>query len=84
MSRDRQIIILSQMKAGQSGTIVQIRGGRGFTRRLEVLGVFTGKAVTMVNSTFFRGPVTIRVGSTQVAIGFGMTRHILVELDGRF
>jgi Fe2+ transport system protein FeoA len=30
---------------------------------------------------FMRGPVTIRVGQTQMAIGFGMARRILVEVD---
>jgi Fe2+ transport system protein FeoA len=28
-----------------------------------------------------RGPVTIRIGNSQVAIGFGMANKILVELE---
>jgi Fe2+ transport system protein FeoA len=30
---------------------------------------------------FMRGPVTIQLDSTQVAINFGMARKIIVKLD---
>ncbi|MBL7209298.1 MAG: ferrous iron transport protein A [Dehalococcoidia bacterium] len=55
--------------------------GPGFGRRLEALGVRPGKKVTKVGSTFFRGPVTLRAGNTQVAVGFGMANRIVVEVD---
>jgi ferrous iron transport protein A len=72
---------LGQMKAGQTGTIIQILGGRGLVRRLEALGIRPGEKVTKITSTLFRGPVTIRTNQTQVAIGFGMANKILVEID---
>jgi Fe2+ transport system protein FeoA len=28
-----------------------------------------------------RGPVIARIGNTQVAMGFGMARHIIVAVD---
>ena len=55
--------------------------GTGFGRRLEALGIRPGKKVTKVSSMFFRGPVTLRIDNTQVAIGFGMANRILVEVD---
>ena len=55
--------------------------GPGFGLRLEALGVRPGKKVTKVSSMLFRGPVTLRVGSTQVAVGFGMANRIIVEVD---
>ena len=55
--------------------------GPGFARRLEALGIRPGKKVTKVGSTFFRGPITIRVDNAQVAIGFRMANRILVEVD---
>lgn len=59
-----------------------IRGhGSGFSRRLEALGIRPGEKVTKVSSTFFRGPVTLKAGTTQVAIGFGMANRIIVEVD---
>ncbi len=72
---------LSQIEAGQTGTIMQILGARGLIQRLEALGIRPGKKVTKVSSMLFRGPVTLRVNHTQVAIGFGMANKILVEID---
>jgi len=72
---------LGQMEAGQTGTVIQILGGRGLIRRLDALGIRPGKKITKVSSMFFRGPVTFRSDHTQVAIGFGMANKILVEID---
>jgi ferrous iron transport protein A len=80
MSRKIQLT-LGQMGAGQTGTVIQILGGRGLTRRLEALGIRPGKKVTKISSMLFRGPITLRVDQTQVAIGFGMANKILVEID---
>jgi len=74
-------LTLGQMEAGQTGTVIQILGGQGLTRRLEALGIRAGKKITKINSALFRGPVTLRVDQTQAAIGFGMANKILVEID---
>ncbi|MFC1911950.1 ferrous iron transport protein A, partial [Chloroflexota bacterium] len=70
-----------RMKAGQSGKIVEVQGGHGLVNRLDALGVRLGKKVTKVSSMLMRGPATIQVGNTQVAIGFGMAGKIIVQLD---
>jgi len=68
------------MRTGQTGTVVEIFGGRGLIRRLEALGIRPGKKVTKISSTLFRGPVTLRVDNAQVAVGFGMANRIIVEV----
>ena len=80
MPTEKQIA-LSQMKAGQSGIVVQIQGGHGLINRLSALGIRPGKRITKGGSMFMRGPVTVQLGSAQVAIGFGMANKIIVELD---
>jgi len=90
MNEKRQITV-SQMQPGQSGTVVQIVGGHGYHRgrghshglvdRLHSLGIRPGKRITKVSGMFMRGPVTLQVGRAQVAIGFGMARRIVVEVD---
>jgi len=69
------------MEIGQTGTIIEILGGWGLIRRLEALGVRPGKKVTKISTTLFRGPVTLKTGNTQVAVGFGMARKIIVQVD---
>jgi len=80
MSQETQLT-LGRMEAGQTGTVIQILGGRGLTQRLEALGIRPGKKVTKISSMLFRGPVTLRVNHTQVALGFGMANKILIEID---
>ena len=74
-------LTLAEMRTGQTGTVVGVLGGHGLIRRLDALGIRPGKKVTKLNSALFRGPVILRVDSTQVAVGFGMARRIVVELD---
>jgi len=72
---------LTQMQAGQTGAVVEIRGGFGLVRRLNALGIFPGKRITKISSMLARGPVTIEVDRGQVAMGFGMANRIIVQLD---
>jgi len=78
----RNQVTVSQMRAGQSGRVVGIMGGRGLVNRLNSLGIRPGKRITKVSAMFMRGPVTLQIDRAQVAIGFGMARKILVEVEG--
>ena len=77
-----ETVNLTRMKSGDRGTIAQIRGGRGMKMRLTAMGIRPGTKITKVSAQLMRGPVTISMGNTQVAVGFGMARHIIVELEG--
>jgi ferrous iron transport protein A len=74
-------LTLAEMKTGQTGIVVEVLGGHGLIRRLDALGIRPGKKVAKLSSTLFRGPVTLRVNNTQVAVGFGMAKKIIVEPD---
>ena len=77
---DGKLVTLRQMQPGQNGKVVQVQGGYGLVNRLSALGIRPGKRLTKVSSMLMRGPVTIQLGNTQVAIGFGMANKIIVEL----
>jgi len=70
---------LTRIQAGQEGIIVRIEGGTRLINRLAALGIRPAKRITKVSSAIMRGPVTIKVDRTQVAIGFGMASRIMVE-----
>ena len=74
-------LTLTEMKTGQTGIVIEVLGGHGLIRRLDALGIRPGRKVTKLSSTLFRGPVMLRVDNTQVAVGFGMARKIIVEAD---
>jgi len=71
---------LVQMDIGQTGTVIEVLGGRGLVRRLDALGIRPGKKVTKISFTLFRGPVTLRVDNAQIAVGFGMAKRIIVDV----
>ena len=72
---------LAEMRTGQTGTVVEIQGGHDLIRRLDALGIRPGRKVNKLSSTLFRGPITLRVNNSRVAVGFGMARKIIVEVD---
>jgi len=67
------------MNKGERGVVHKILGGLGVTRRLEALGVRPGTPITKVSSQLMKGPITIQLGNTQIALGFGIARKVIVK-----
>ena len=75
------MVPLDRLPAGRSARIVQIRGGRGFRRNLEHMGVHPGDPVRVIGSGAFRGPLLLEVcGGGRIAVGRGIARHVMVEI----
>jgi len=72
---------LVQLKNGQSGTVVEIQGGRRMIDRLNALGIIPGKKIIKTSAMLMRGPLTVEVDRTEVAIGFGMASRVVVKPD---
>lgn len=73
-------ISLVEMLTNKKGKIVRIEGGYGMIRKLDTLGIRPGVEVRKISSQLMRGPVMVEVERSQVGIGFGMARKILVEI----
>jgi len=71
------IVSLIQLKIGETGKIISIRGGYGIRQKLALRGIKEGASVTMISS--FHGPVLIEVNRNMVAIGRGICSKIMVE-----
>ena len=74
-------ISLADMKAGETGTVIDVLGGRGMHNRLCALGIRPGAKLTKVSTTFMHGPIVVRVGGAQTALGFGMSYKVIVEVE---
>ena len=74
---------LTQIKQGESGIVTEIQGGRGLLHRLESLGIRIGVRLTKTSAQFMRGPITIRLGNSQIALGFGMAKKIILQSDNK-
>ncbi len=77
------IVDLTQMKVKESGIVVSLNGGYNFILRLHNLGIRPGKKITKVGANFWRGPITVQVDKTNLALGFGMAGKIMVEVKKR-
>jgi len=74
------MISLKELPDGRKGIIMAINGGHGLVEKLDALGIRAGKEITKVNSQWMKGPVIIRLGNTEIAIGYGMAHKIMVEV----
>lgn len=70
---------LAQIPQGKKAIIRSIKGGVRLAQKLQALGIREGKEIEKVSAGVVRGPVVLRCGKTEVAIGFGMAQKILIE-----
>jgi len=77
---EKKRVSLVEMLPGQEGTIVAIDGGQGMVNRLWVMGIFPGRKVTKLSSLPAQGPVVIKVGNQELALGRGMAQKVMVEV----
>ena len=74
-----ETIDLTQLESGEQATVVTINGGIGLKRKMEAQGLRVGLKITKITSQFMRGPVTIKIGNTTIAFGYGIAKKIIVK-----
>ncbi len=72
-------VALTKVKLGIKVKIIGLPAGKNVATRLSSLGLRLGACVTVTNAFVLRGPLTVKVGSTTVALGRGMAEKILVD-----
>jgi len=77
------VVDLAQMGNGQSGIVVRLHGGYGFIRHVQAIGIIEGMRLTKLASHPLRGPILVSVNNLQIAVGFGMSKRILLNVDGQ-
>jgi len=79
MEAGKKIIPLIKMRSGEHGQVTEIQGGQKARERLQALGIREGKKLSKISAQFLKGPVTVKVGSTVIALGHGMASKVMVE-----
>jgi len=72
-------IPLTQLRAGLSATISELRGSHKLFGRMEAMGMVPGTIITTSGAGIMRGPIVLRRNSTQVAVGYSTAQKIMVE-----
>jgi Fe2+ transport system protein FeoA len=74
-------ISLAQMKEDQKGKVVQIAPAGSFQHKMMSMGIYKGREITKLSHFALRGPVTIRVGRSVIALGHAIAHKIWVEVE---
>ena len=73
-----RLIPLAFLGEDEVGTVVEIRAGRGLTRRLLAMGLAPGMRIRVLKSSG-PGPIMIEVGQTRIALGKGVAMKVIVR-----
>lgn len=71
------MIELTRLQNGETGLVRGLHGGKHFIGRLAALGFTPGAPLKMIRNNGF-GPVIISVRGSQVALGRGQAKRILI------
>ena len=71
---------LTELKQNEEGVVKTLNGGKAFKQKLNSMGIRTGKKITKISNMVMNGPVTVRVGNTNIAIGRGMADRIQIKI----
>jgi ferrous iron transport protein A len=74
-------ILLTKVVDKKKVRIVEVPSGALIQRRLMGMGIYPGREIVKLGHFILKGPVTIKVGRSVVALGHGMANKIFVEVD---
>ncbi len=77
--RAKKIKPVIDLKSGEKGVVVEIKGGKGIVQRLLDMGLTPGNEIRVTKS-LPSGPIEILVRGSRLAIGRGIAMKILVEV----
>jgi|LSQX01.3.fsa_nt_gb ferrous iron transport protein A len=73
-------LTLNQLNDDSKAVVMNINGGSNLVKKLNALGIREGVVLTKESQSFLRGPVTVKIGQSKIAVGYGMAEKILVKL----
>lgn len=72
---------LNNLKPGEEGRVVFIRGGKQASQRILDMGLTPGTYFTMVNAAPFHGPIEVEVRGSSLALGRRLAGQVYVEIE---
>lgn len=70
---------IHSLNGGDIAKIKSIIGGKHFISKMESLGIREGVQIIKISSQIMGGPIIVKVGQTQIAIGRKMAKYIIIE-----
>ena len=79
MMIDESSKTLDQIPSGTYAKILILNGGHGIRKRLHQIGFFEGETIYVKRSSRLGGPILVRIHGSEIALGRGMARKIIVQ-----
>ena len=79
--RHKRAISILDLKPGQRGIIVSLRGNQKIVQRLADLGLTPETTIHILRTAPLNGPIEIAVRGSRLAIGREIARNILVHAE---
>jgi ferrous iron transport protein B len=80
MKNDKISDLLS-MKEHEKGCVIDISGPPGLAEKLQTMGIHSGRQLTKRTPKGYKGPVTVEVMGSRIALGRGMAKRISVKVS---
>ncbi len=74
---------LTELRPGQSGTILTLESDRKLQQRLQALGLCQGQPVHLLRQAWLAGPLHIRVGMTELMLRRRDAARIRIHIHGQ-
>lgn len=79
-TRGQNSFSLIDLKKGDTGRIIFIRGGQKRVRRLLDMGITPNATIKIIEATTSKGPVEISVRGSNLALGHSIAANVFVDL----
>ncbi|MCX5711233.1 MAG: FeoA family protein [Candidatus Omnitrophica bacterium] len=74
-------ISLIKAKKNYRGKIAEIAASPATQNKFMSLGLYKGREIAKISHFALRGPVTVKVGRSVIALGHSMASKIILELE---
>ena len=76
--KTKTLLPLSLLSEGETGTVVKLNGGRTFQEKMISMGITQGNIIEVLSGTPGQA-LLVLIGSTRLALGFGLAHKIEIE-----
>jgi Fe2+ transport system protein FeoA len=77
--RCREAVSVTRLDNGSSARVVCVQGDGKAAKQLAAIGIVPGAIIVKKGASPLRGPVVLKKGATQFAIGYATALRLLVD-----
>ena len=72
---------LVQIRKNRKAKVLEISGGSTLQHKMMSMGIYPGREITKLSHFALKGPVTVKIGRSVLALGHGVAAKIILEME---